>query len=863
MTTAEVRKKFLDFFKNKDHVIFPSDSLIPFDKSVLFTSAGMNQFKPYFLGEKTDIKKATSCQKCLRTDDLDKVGKTAYHHTFFEMLGNFSFGDYFKKEAISFAWEFLTTELNIKEKDLWVSVYKDDDEAYSIWKDYIKVPEEKISKLGPDKNFWPANALQDGPNGPCGPCSEIFFDQGETIGCGKPSCSPACDCSRFVEVWNLVFTQFNRVGPNKLEPLPQKNIDTGMGLERIASVLQGKQSNFQIDIFFPIVERIWQIVGLEKKNQNSTQLVNAVADHIRAATFLIADGVYPSNEERGYVLRKIIRRAVSNINLLGYNKPCFYMLSNLVIKYMKDAYPEIEEKKDAILRIIQAEEEKFLDLLDQAHYYISTKQKLNAEELFYLYDTKGFPLEIIIDLAKKYNISLSLEGFDQLLIKQRELSKKKSMFDENIFAKSYFNFDTKTIFIGYDNFQSTVNIVHLLVDDIEKDFLNEKERGVIVLDKTPFYPESGGQLSDKGYIETKEGKFFVEEVKKIGDIILHSGFVEKGKIKKDEALAFLDVERRKALSRAHTATHLLQAALRKVLGETIMQQGSLVDVDRLHFDFTHPKALASAQLEEIQDLVNEFVLRADPVEKKIVSFEEAKKEKALAFFKDKYEKIVRLVSISDYSKELCGGSHLDNTSQVGLFIIISEFSISSGIRRIEALVGKEAYNYINKLSQQSKKVANFLKCNIDDISLAIEKIFLDLKNQKEHILSLEKELLAYIVNESLQAKKQIQEINFITVKLENKDYPLLFYFTDLIKQKLSNFFVFIISNFYDKQIFVCRASNDLVEKNIDCLRFLEQFKDRLSLKGGGRKELVQGIVLERKRNILFEVEECFKQFLNL
>ncbi|MCM8832228.1 MAG: alanine--tRNA ligase, partial [Candidatus Omnitrophica bacterium] len=492
MTTTELRKKFLEFFKNKDHIVFPSDSLIPLDRSVLFTSAGMNQFKPYFLGEKTDIKRATSCQKCLRTDDLDKVGKTAYHHTFFEMLGNFSFGDYFKKEAIEFAWEFLTSQLHLKEKNLWVSVYKDDDEAYFIWKNYIKMPEEKILKLGADKNFWPANALKDGPNGPCGPCSEIFFDQGNVVGCGKPNCSPACDCGRFVEVWNLVFTQFNRVGLNKVEPLPQKNIDTGMGLERIASVLQGKKSNFEIDIFSPIVEYIWQLVGINKKNQAFAELVNAIADHIRAVVFLISDGVYPSNEERGYVLRKIIRKAVSHISLLGYNKPSFYLLSDLVIKHMKDAYPEIEEKKDIVSKIIQTEEEKFLALLEEAQEYILTKQKLNAEELFYLYDTKGFPLEIITDLAKKYNVTISFDGFDQLLKKQKELSRKKSMFDENIFAKSSFDFREKTIFIGYDNFQSAVNITHILVTESEKEFLSEKEKGIIILDKTPFYPESGG-----------------------------------------------------------------------------------------------------------------------------------------------------------------------------------------------------------------------------------------------------------------------------------------------------------------------------------------------------------------------------------
>jgi len=471
LKTDQLRKKYLDFFVSKGHVLFRSDTLVPDDPTVLFTSAGMNQFKPYFLGDKKDIRRATSCQKCLRTDDLEEVGRTPFHHTFFEMLGNFSFGDYFKKETIEWAWDFLLKELDMKEKDLWVSVYKDDDEAYKIWKDHIGVPGDKIVKLGEKDNFWPANAPTLGPNGPCGPCSEIFFDRGKDAGCGKKNCDPGCDCDRFSEVWNLVFTQFNRVGQNKLDPLPQKNIDTGMGLERMAAVLQGKYSNFEIDILAPVVKEVRKLLNVDTKDPKATSLIHAIVDHARAATFAIADGVYPSNEERGYVIRKIIRKAIWAAHLLGRKKPFLYELPYVYAESMKEPYAELKEKEGVIAKVIHAEEEKFLSTLKDGENQFSIiveglkedkKDTVSASDLFRLYDTYGFPLELSKEIAKDHNLGVDESGFEKLLIQQQERSRKKSMFGEDIFKTEELKLKAATEFVGYHVLESESQIVHLI-----------------------------------------------------------------------------------------------------------------------------------------------------------------------------------------------------------------------------------------------------------------------------------------------------------------------------------------------------------------------------------------------------------------
>lgn len=874
MLTNELRKKYLEFFKKKNHKVFPSDSLVPDDPSVLFTSAGMNQFKAYFLGEKKDVKRATSSQKCLRTGDIEEVGRTACHHTFFEMLGNFSFGDYFKKEAIEFAWEFITKELNLKKEILWVSVYKDDDEAYDIWKNHIQIDEKKMVRLGEDKNFWPASAPSKGPDGPCGPCSEIFFDNGKDVGCKKPDCSPACDCGRFIEFWNLVFTQFNRVGENKLEPLPQKNIDTGMGLERMASILQHKKSNFEIDILQPAVDYVCGRLRVEITPLTKS-LVHAIVDHARAATFSIADGVYPSNEDRGYVVRKIIRKALYHAQTLGYKETFLYAMVDLYAELMQEPYPEIGAKKDVISKVIRAEEEKFILTLHDAKaqfFSISEnlkKQKIDtipAAELFKLYDTYGLPLELSRDMAKSLSLGVDEKGFENLMLGQKERSRKQSMFDENIFKSGGAKFEEKTEFIGYDNSSADASILQLMkvkesLSSQPVANLAENEEGIIVMDRTCFYPEAGGQLTDKGLIETTEGEFLVDKVFRVQDAILHKGKVTKGMISKGAAHLSIDVKRRQSLKRAHTSTHLLQAALRKILGPHVAQQGSLVDEDRFRFDFTHFKALSSDEIERLEDCVNGYILNADKVIKEELSYEEAKSTGALAFFKDKYKDKVRVVTIGNYSKEFCGGTHLDLTSEIGAFFIVSESSISSGIRRIEAIVGDKAYEKIKNTEKTLTSAASMLKCLPEAVPDAILALQNNLKALNEEIKQNNREKISLKIEDVIRYKKEINGVNFLAYGFKGVDPSGLVFISDEIKKRLGEVFIFLFSESEGKNIFICSATENYIKKQLEANKFVSLFKAELSLKGGGKPALVQGVISGNLDNLAANVEGCFTKFL--
>ncbi len=834
MKTSELRKKYLEFFKKKNHKVFASDTLIPDtdDFSLLFTPAGMNRFKAYFLGEKKDIARATSCQKCLRTGDLERVGETAYHHTFFEMLGNFSFGDYFKKEAIEFAWEFITKEVNINEKNLWVSVFKDDQEAYSIWKDNIGVPEEKIVKLGEDSNFWPANAPSDGPNGPCGPCSEIFFDKGVDVGCGKKECNPDCSCGRFVEVWNLVFTEFNRVGVNKLEPLPQKNIDTGMGLERMAAVLQKVESNFQIDILAPIIREVREMVIKSSSREELTKnSVNAIVDHARAATFAIADGVYPSNEGRGYVIRKIIRRALLKARGLGNKDPFLYKLPKRFAEFMGDIYPEIKQKRDNISKIILSEEEKYFLAIKEGQIQANlimdelgkaAKREFPPEDVFRLYDTHGVPLEIIREFAQIRGFGIDEGKFETLFKEQQERSRKRSMFDENIFKKEELDLSQKTEFIGYKLTEGKVIIEQIF-----------PAQGLIILDKTPFYSESGGQLSDQGIIRSENGEFKVEKVFKVNEAIVHKGKVVKGRMEEGAALAIVDTKRREALARAHTATHLLQAALRKILGEHVIQQGSLVDEDNFRFDFTHFDRLTDEERKEVGDLVRKFIKSADKVEKKELNLEEAKKQGALAFFKDKYQDKVRVVSISDYSKELCGGIHVDNTIQINDFEIERESSISSGIRRIRASVGQK----VQETRNIQKKVVKKIKEKIPEVKIE------DTTGLNSNIEGISVSIREFEPESSLK----------------DSVFQAILALSDQIKQKIGSGIIFIATKGCEKDIFICSATNDIIKKGFSCKRFISESGKELFLNGGGNDRMARGVIGKREDNFITKVKEAINK----
>jgi alanyl-tRNA synthetase len=709
MRTAEIRQKYLDFFKSKGHTVVKSDSLIPAgDPTLLFTGAGMNQFKEYFLGIKKDMRRATSVQKCLRTGDLDNVGVTNYHHSFFEMLGNFSFADYFKKEAIAWAWEFLTKDLAIPTERLRVSVHHSDSEAFDIWHKHIGLSKEIIAKLGDKDNFWPSNAPTEGPNGPCGPCSEIFYDQGKDVGCGRPGCSVDCDCSRFAEIWNLVFTQFDRVGVNDLKPLGGKNIDTGMGLERLACVMQGKRSNFEIDIFDNLIAYLCRVT--KKSEQESLEVrraMCAIADHMRAVTFSIADGAYPSNEGRGYVIRKLIRRSVWHGRTLGLKTVFLAPMVELLGKSMGEAYPEIIEHRNEAEQIITAEEKRFLTTLDEGlvkleQIITETKAQkrtvLSGVDVFKLYDTFGFPDELTSSIAQEHDLSVNTEEFLSLLEEQRLRARDASNISGAIFAIS--DLDRKMVqyppteFSGYEG-QKADNCLVLaisadgnLVENTEG--IREKAVLNIVLDKTPFYAESGGQVGDKGKIYNETFSMTVFTTKKCEKVYVHEGILSKGKLKVGDVVEAIVDESRIAIRRNHTATHLLQAALREVLGKHVRQFGSEVRADKFRFDFSFQRSLTQAEIKQVEDLVNEKIKASITVTKAEKSIDEATAEGAMALFGEKYGDRVRVVTVGDFSKELCGGTHVDNTKEIDYFKIIKESSISSGTRRIEGMTGDDA-----------------------------------------------------------------------------------------------------------------------------------------------------------------------------
>lgn len=869
MKTDRLRDLYLSFFKAKDHKVFASDSLVPQDPTVLFTSAGMNQFKPYFLGEKKDASRAASCQKCLRTDDIDEVGRTPFHHTFFEMLGNFSFGDYFKEGAIVYAWEFLVDVLGVSSKDLWVSVYAEDQEAYTIWDKKINISAARIVRLGEDKNFWPASAPSLGPNGPCGPCSEIFFDKGADTGCGRKECNPACSCGRFVEVWNLVFTQFNRIKTGQLEPLPQKNIDTGMGLERMASVLQKKESNFQIDSLLPALIGAKKIIGLKRTSQKDDALLCAIVDHTRAATFAINDGVFPSNEERGYVIRKLIRKAAWNSYTLGMNKPHLFRLVDIFGQLMQRPYPEITQNVQKISQVIRREEEKFLASLKGARAQFQTvaaslkKENLHvvdAAMAFRLYDTYGFPLELTKDLAREHDFDVDEAGFVQLLEQQKDISRQKSMFCNSIFTGSDHDICESVEFLGYTSFSSEALILRIIKGREDASRLAAGEEGILILDRTPFYPESGGQSADRGFIETKSALFKVSGVQKVKDAILHHGVVVKGVLRQSSCRAYIDQARRRALARAHTATHLLQAALRAVLGEHVTQQGSFVDEDRLRFDFTHFTGLSRDEIASVENKVNEYIFCSDHVSKEVTSFQDAKEKGALAFFKDKYGDQVRMVRIGEYSTELCGGTHLENTAEVALFLITAESSISSGIRRIEALVGKSAYRKALSWRDELRRVAVSLKVTEDKVADAVlhrEKI---LKESESSLRRLQEQELRGQIQGLLSQKVTIAGIDTFIVFLKDKTFDHLLSAADFIRRHATRAFVFIVSSSAGKDIFVAATTQGAADEGVALDVFIKRYGTSLGIKGGGRGLLAQGVFIHKPDSA--RITSSIKEFLS-
>ncbi|MEJ5228031.1 alanine--tRNA ligase [Thermodesulfovibrio sp.] len=852
MQSSEIRQLFLDYFISKGHELVKSSPLIPKDDpSLLFTNAGMVQFKRVFLGEEQrPYSRATTCQKCMRAggkhSDLENVGFTARHHTFFEMLGNFSFGDYFKKEAILFAWELLTEKFKLPKEKLWVSIYREDDEAAQIWEREIGVPKDRIVRLGEKDNFW-----QMGDIGPCGPCSEIIIDQGEDFGCGRADCSVGCDCDRYLELWNLVFMQYNRDITGKLTPLPKPSIDTGMGLERITAVLQGKNTNFDTDLFEPIISEICSCLNVSYGKDRKTDIsIKVIADHIRAATFLIAEGLIPSNEGRGYVLRRIIRRAGRHIKLLGYDKTVFYRFTDPVVSCLGSFYPEIMNEKDRIEKVIKIEEERFLKSLDRAQQVFdeiigklraSGSKVIPGEEIFKLYDTYGLPYDLIREMVQDSEFEIDELGFQNALNSQRERARAAQKIEEVAVSEGYRELiqqADRLKFIGYTEFETNTSVVALLKDGNRVKELSKGQEGEIILMETPFYAESGGQVGDKGVIISPQAKINVNDTKKIGGLHSHRIEVAEGVIREgDRVFAKIDVERRKSIMRNHTATHLLHSALRAVLGEHVKQAGSLVEPDRLRFDFTHFEGLRDEELKEIEQIVNEKILENLPVKVETKSLDEALQEGVIALFEDKYEETVRVVKILGFSKELCGGTHCSSTGEIGSFYIISEGSVASGIRRIEAVTGLSALSFSNFNREALKSILALLK-SAEPVK-AVERLIVELKEKQQEIETLKTKLLTQNIDEIIKQAKQLKGVNALAVKFEGVDAKSLRSLSDRIKEKLSPAVILLASKTNGQGTLIISVTKDAVDR-YDAGKILRNITQKIGGKGGGRADMAQG-----------------------
>ena len=855
MKTDVLRDKFLDFFKSKRHKIVESASLVPEDDpTVLFTPAGMSQFKRQFLGVTSDFTRAATAQRCLRTDDLDKVGKTPGHHTFFEMLGNFSFGDYFKVEAIEWAWEFLTAELKIDKQRLWVSIYKDDSQTYKIWKDKIKIPDAKIIKLGDKENFWPSEAKNKGPNGPCGPCSEIFFDQGSAVGCKEKDCNPACNCGRFVEVWNLVFTQFNRKERGSLEPLPKKNIDTGMGLERLAAVMQGVYSNFETDLFKPLLK---EIEGSAGRSPN-TKLSYAIADHIRAIVFAIYDGVLPSNEGRGYIVRKLIRKSALDARALGIKKPFLYSLVPVLSEIMKAPYPELQFRRENISEIILAEEKNFIAILDSCPELINKglseivkkaeDKTLSKDDIkkasiiaFELYDTYGIPWELTKDWSGVHGIKIDKKIFDAELEKQKSRSKAQSTMKGDVFDSKDLHVDLKeTKFLGYENYETKAKVIKVIKDGAQVKKITKSDEAKIILDKTVFYAESGGQVGDTGEIVKGKNIFEVLGTKKLGKVIIHIGKMKAGSFKKNDSVsAKIDIKRRLSIARNHTATHLLQAVLRKILGSHVQQQGSLVANDRLRFDFTHFKDISKDELDRIEEVVNSYILNNYSLKTKQMSLSEAKRQGALAFFAEKYAGKVRVVLIGDVSRELCAGAHLNSTGQIGIFKITQEASVASGIRRIEAVTGSFAYKIIKGQENILMDVSSILNVPDEKITQELQKRLTRLRELERQLNSQRLDTIKASLDTLIRDAEDINGMKVITKVIEGLDIDLLRKTMDLIKQNVDDSIIALGSSNQGRAFLVVGITTNLCQKGLDASRLISQVAQLIGGSGGGRKDFAQ------------------------
>lgn len=847
----ELRKMFLEFFESKGHLAMKSFSLVPHnDKSLLLINSGMAPLKPYFTGQEIPPRKrVTTCQKCIRTGDIENVGKTARHGTFFEMLGNFSFGDYFKEEAIQWTWEFLTEVVGLDPDRLYPSVYVDDDEAFEIWNKKMGIPAERIFKFGKEDNFWEHGS------GPCGPCSEVYYDRGEKYGCGKPDCTVGCDCDRYMEIWNDVFTQFDNDGNGNYTELEQKNIDTGMGLERLASVVQDVESIFDVDTIKALRDHVCKLAGKEYgKTYDDDVSIRVITDHIRSVTFMISDGIMPSNEGRGYVLRRLLRRACRHGRLLGIRKGFLPELAQTVIAGSKDGYPELEEKKEFILEVISKEEEQFNRTIDQGLGILAEmtgelekkgEKTLSGEDAFRLYDTYGFPLDLTKEILEEKGIRVDEEGFQACMEVQRQKARGArevtNYMGTDVTVYESIDPEVTSKFVGYDNLTWKSEVSVLTTESEIVDALTEGQRGTVFVDETPFYATSGGQEADTGFIRSENGEFRVEDtVKLLGGKIGHVGVMTKGMIRKSDAVSLEVNGKKRALSaRNHSATHLLQKALRTVLGTHVEQAGSSVNEDRLRFDFTHFSALSQDELEKVEEIVNEQIAKGLDVVVKNMPIEEAKKTGAQALFGEKYGEIVRVVDMSGFSIEFCGGTHVKNTSEIMAFKIISETGVAAGVRRIEALTSDGLLRYYAKTEEKLKHAAALLKATPDNLVDKISHLLTENKTLSSEVESLKSRMAKEAAGDLMDQVEDVKGLKLLAAQIDGMEMNALRDMGDQLKEKLGEGVVVLASGNDGKVSLMATATEGAMKRGAHAGNLVKGIAGLVGGGGGGRPNMAQ------------------------
>ena len=851
LSSNEIRKQFLDFFKSKEHMILQSFPLVPQkDKSLLLVNSGMAPLKSYFAGlEKPPCIRMATSQKCIRTGDIDNVGKTARHATFFEMLGNFSFGDYFKKESIEWGWEFVVEYLKLPVDKLWVTIYLEDDEAFEIWNKDVGLPEERIIRLGKEDNFWEIGV------GPSGPCSELYFDCGEKYGCGSKDCKPGCECDRYIEFWNHVFTQFDRDEAGNYTPLPNPNIDTGMGLERIACIMQGVESIFDIDIIRPILDNVCEITGMEYKRDEQADLsVRIITDHIRSISFMIGDGILPSNEGRGYILRRLLRRAARHGKLLGVHEAFLYRLVDKVSEAYEGAYDELTEKKDYIKKIIQVEEERFMETIDQGmdilNGYIeelldSGEKVLNGSDAFKLYDTYGFPIDLTKEILEEKGLCLNEESFEIEMEKQRQRAREARTgtdtegWEEDIFSK--LDMDICTDFRGYDDLELEGEVLAIIKRGDITNRVGMGDEAVVILDETAFYGESGGQIGDVGVLYNDTMRAAVTDTKKgPHDQIHHIIKIEEGELYTGDTVKVkVNSDIRKSTARNHTATHILHRALKQVLGEHVQQAGSLVAPDRLRFDFTHFEGLTGEQIRKIEKIANEQILKGLNIKAFETSMAEAENMGAEALFGEKYGDVVRVVKVGDYSTELCGGTHVDNSGEIGMLIILSEGGVAAGVRRIEAITGIEAYKYVRKNQGLIAQIADTLKTQTPNVLQRVDELVHEVKEKDRELNKLKSQLASSSTDDLLDGVQSVDGVNVIVQSINDQGMDDLRKIGDVLKEKIGSGVIILASGSGDKVNFIATATKDVLTKGIHCGNLIKEVAKIAGGGGGGRPDMAQ------------------------